>query len=74
MVTDVYPATDVELLMRNKVFSYDYLDSFARLDELALPSQEVFFNKLENVECTQVDYAHAQNVYHNLHCQNLKEY
>ena len=63
MVTDVYPEEDVELLERKRVFCYDYIDSFTRLDEPALPPREVFFNKLGGVECSQADYAHAQHVW-----------
>ena len=74
VVTDVYPETDVELLERKGVFCYDYLDSLARLDELALPPREAFFNKLGGVECTQADYARAQHVWENFHCQSVKEY
>ena len=74
VVTDVYPKADVELLEQKGVFCYDYLDSFARLDEPALPPREAFFNKLGGVECSQVDYAQAQHVWENFHCQSLKEY
>ena len=74
VVTDVYPEADVELLERTKVFCYDYLDSFARLDEPALPSREAFFNKLGGVECSTADYAHAQHVWDKFHCSSLKEY
>ena len=74
VVTDVYPEADVKLLERKKVFCYDYLDSLARLDELALPPREAFFNKLGSVECSQADYAHAQHVWKNFHCQSFKEY
>ena len=62
VVTDVYFEADIELLERKGVFCYDYLDSFARLDEPALPPREAFFNKLGDVECSQADYAHAQHV------------
>ena len=74
MVTDVYPEEDVELLERKGVFCYDYIDSFARLDEPALPPREAFFNKLGNMECSQADYSHAQHVWDNFHCSSLKEY
>ena len=74
VVTDVYPEADVELLDRKGVICYDYLDSLARLDEPALPPREVFFNKLGGVECSPADYAHAQHVWENFHCQNLKEF
>ena len=74
VVTHVYPEADVELLERKGVFCYDHLDSLARLDELALPPREAFINKLRGVECSQADYAHAQHVWENFHCQSLKEY
>ena len=74
VVTDVYPKADVELLERKGVFCCDYLNSLARLDELALPPREAFFNKLGGVECSQADYAHAQYVWENIHCPSLKEY
>ena len=73
LVTDVYPEADVELLERKGVFCYDYLDSFTRLDEPALPPREAFFNKLGGVKCSQADYAHAQHVWENFHCQSFKE-
>ena len=73
VVSDVYPKADVELLERKGVFCYDYLDSLARLDKPALPPREAFFNKLGSVECSQADYAHAQHVWENFHCQNLKK-
>ena len=52
VVTDVYPEADVELLEREGVFCYNYLDSFARVDEPVLPLPAAFFNKLEGVECS----------------------
>ena len=74
VVTDVYPEANVELLERKGVFCYDYLDSLVRFDEPALPPREAFFNKLGSVECSRADYVHAQHVWENFHCQNLKEY
>ena len=74
VVTDVYYEADVELLERKGVFCYYYVDSLARLDEPALQPREVFHNKLGGVECSEADYAHAQHVWENFHCQSLKEY
>ena len=74
VVIDVYIEADVELLERKGVFFYDYVDFFARLDEPALPPREAFFNKLGGVEFSQADFAHAQQVWENYHCQSLKEY
>ena len=49
VITDVYPEADFELLERKGVFCYDYLDSFARINEPALPSREAFFNNVGGV-------------------------
>ena len=70
----MYPEADVELLERKGVFCYDYLDSFAQLDKPALPPRKAFFNNLGGVECLLADYAPAQHVWENIHCQSLKEY
>ena len=53
---------NVKLLERKGAFCYDYLDTFARLDKLALLSREAFNNKLGGVECSLADYAHAHHV------------
>ena len=74
VVTNVYPEANVKLLERRRVFCYDYLDSLARLDEPALPPRKTFLNKRGGVQCSQTKYAHTQQVWENIHCQNLKEY
>ena len=74
MITNVYPDADVQLLERKGVICYDYINSFARLDEPALPPRDGFFNKLGNVECSTADYSHALHVWDNFHCSSLKKY
>ena len=64
----------MELLERKGVFCYDYVDSYERFDEPALPPRAAFFNKLGGVECSEVDYAHAQQVFANFQCESLKDY
>ena len=64
----------MELLERRDDFCYDYVDSFARLDKPALPPRDAFFNMLGGVECLEADYAHAQQVYADFQCENLKDY
>ena len=49
VVAQIYPESDVELLELKSVFCYDYIDSFARLEEPVLPQREAFFNNLGNV-------------------------
>ena len=70
----IYPESEVELLERKSVFCYYYIDSFARLDEHAMLRQEAFVNKLGEVECSEADSAHAQNVFANFQCDNLKDF
>ena len=74
VVSQIYTGSDVEMLERKRVFCYDYVDSFARLDEPALPPRVAFFNKLGGVECSEADYAHAQQVYADFQCESLKNY
>ena len=74
VVAKIYPESDVELLERKGVFCYDYIDSFARLEEPALPSRETFFNNLGGVECSAADNAHAKHVFANFQCDSLKDY
>ena len=64
----------MDLIERKGVFCYDYVDSFARLDEPALPPREAFFNKLVIMECSKADYAHAQQVFADFTCENFKDY
>ena len=74
VVTQMYTGSNVELLERKGVFCYDNFDSFALLDEPALPQREAFFNKLGGVECSEADYSYAQQVYANFKCESLKDY
>ena len=74
VVSQMYQGSDVKLFEPKGVCFYDYIDSFALLDESALPQREAFFNKLGNVEGSETDYAHAQQVYANFQRENLKNY
>ena len=74
VVAQIYPESNVELLERKGVFCYDYTDSFALLEEPALPPREAFFNNLGGVECSAADYAHAKHVFTNFQCESLKDY
>ena len=51
VITSSYANANVELLKRKGIFCYDYLDSFERLAETALPSREQFLSKLSNADC-----------------------
>ncbi|XP_031359107.1 uncharacterized protein LOC116182706 [Photinus pyralis] len=53
---------------------YDYFDSFDRFDELCLPPQDAFYNKLEDKPCPRRMYRRAQEVWSRFNCSNLGQY
>ena len=71
VITSRYANANVELVKRKGIFCYDFLDSFERLAETALPSREQFFSKLSNAECKLEDYEHAQRVWNEFSCLTL---
>ena len=56
------------------MFCYDHITSFERLEKPALPNREAFYNKLSDVECSEADYADAQQVWTEFYCTTLKNY
>ena len=69
-----YPDTNVDLLKRKGIFSYDYIDSLERLTENALPARELFSSRLSGTECSPKDYEHAKQVWKEFQSQTLEEY
>ena len=63
-----------DLLKRKGVFPYEYMDSWARLEEMELPPKEAFFSKLNMSGISDDDYKHAQNVWKTFKCKTLKDY
>ena len=59
---------------KQKTFCYDYLDSFDRLADTALPSREQFISKLSNAECKPENYEYAQRVWNELSCTTFGDY
>jgi len=49
--------------MREKgIFSFEYLDSASRLEEISLSPREAFYSNLTEMECSQEDYDQALKV------------
>ena len=48
------------LSLRKGVYSYEYMDSWEKFDETALPSKEAFYSNLNLENISDDDYAHAQ--------------
>jgi len=63
-----------KLLLRKGVFPYEYMDTIEKLDEPHLPAKELFFNKLKQAEITDPDYEHAQKIWTEFNCKNMRDY
>ena len=47
--------TQLDLLLRKGVYSYEYVDSLKRLDETCLPPKEAFYSKLSGDNISDED-------------------
>ena len=56
------------------IYLYEYMDSWDRLSETALPAKYKFYSKLNDDHITDEEYAHAQNVWERFECKNLGDY
>ena len=68
------------MLLRKDVYPYEYMDSWERFDETAIPPKKYFYSNLNLEDVSNKDYAHAQKFwdvfaikflgeYHNLYVQ-----
>ena len=55
-------------------YPYEYIDSWEKFDETALPSKEAFYSNLNLENISDEDYAHAQKVWDVFKIKNLGEY
>lgn len=57
---ELYPNEEkFKLLLRNGVYPYEYMNSFARFAETFLLLQEKFYSYFYNEGVSDADYAHA---------------
>ena len=63
-----------QLLLRKGVYPYEYMDSWERFEETALPPKEAFYSKLSDEHISDSDYAHAQQVWKTFECRTLGDY
>ena len=64
----------LELLTGKGVYSYDYVDSFERLNETQLPPKGAFYSQLNDEHISEEDYKHAQEVWNMFDIKNLVEF
>ena len=64
----------LDLLLRKGIYPYDYMDSLEKLNETRLPPKSAFYSKLNNVEISNEDYAHAKTVWKEFGCETMRDY
>ena len=50
------------MLLRKGVYPYEYMDSWEKFDETALPAKEAFHSNLNLEDISNEDYMHALKV------------
>ena len=62
------------LLLRKRVYLYEYMDNWEIINERSLPDEKGFYRKLNLEGITDKDYAHAQKVFEEFKLRNLDNY
>jgi len=62
------------LFLRKGVYPYEYMDSFERFEEIAIPPKEAFYSNLNLSDISDIDYQHALKVFKALECRDLGDY
>ena len=63
-----------DLLFKKGIYPYEYMDSWERFSETALPDKDKFYSKLNDEHITDEEYVHAQRVWEAFECKNLGDY
>ena len=62
------------MLLRKGVYPYEYIDEWDKFNEKVLPGKESFYSNLTLGNISEIDYAHANNVFKKFNINNLGEY
>ena len=62
------------LLLRKGIYSYEYMDSWEKIDKTSLPDKEAFYSSLNMENITNIDYKHANKVFNEFKLKNLRDY
>ena len=62
------------LLLRKRVYPYEYRNSFDKFNETQLTSYESFYNSKTNYNITKKEYRHAKNVRLVFNCETIADY
>ena len=62
------------MILRKGVYPYEYIDEWNKFNEKVLPGKESFYSNLTLENISEIDYAHANNVFKKFNINNLGEY
>lgn len=69
-----YSDEQINLLLQKGVYPYDYVKSSEKFKDKELPDKKYFYNYLNESECSDTDYKHAQKVWKELGCKTFLDY
>ena len=61
-------------MTKKGIYPYDYMDSFDRFDEVALPPKDSFYSILTDEHVSEEEYQHAQNVWDAFDLKTMGQY
>ena len=61
-------------MKKKGIFAYDFFDDLSKLNETMLPPQEVFKDTLNDKDCSNDEYKHAELVWKTFQCKTFREY
>ena len=62
------------MLLRKRVYPYEYMDSWEKFNEEQLPAINNFYSNLSLKNISKDEYRHAQEVWSTFNIKNLSEY
>ena len=62
------------MLLRKGVYPYKYIDEWDKFNEKVFPGKDSFYSNLTLENISEIDYAHANNVFKKFNINNLGEY
>ena len=62
------------LLLKKGTYPYEYMDSWEKFDENAIPPKEAFYSELNLENITDKDYEHVKQLWETFEIKNLGEY
>ena len=62
------------MLLRKGVYPYEYMDSWEKFNETALPPKKDFYSNLNLENISDEDYSHSKKVWDVFEIKNLSEY